>query len=255
MPLVALTREISPRIADCQLTHLARTPIDVTRAREQHAAYEDALRTLGCDVRRVPPAPECPDSVFIEDTAVILDGAAVICRPGAESRAMEVEPVAEALGQLMPVHRVHPSAALDGGDVIVAGRRIFVGVGYRTNGAAAAELQRIAAPLGYQVIPVSFAGCLHLKSAATLAADDLVLLNPDWVDAQAFAPWRSLRVDPSEPFGANVVRIGNAVVHGAAYPRTAERLRAAGLRVLPVPADELAKAEGAVTCCSLLVNT
>jgi dimethylargininase len=130
---LALTRAVSPTLADCELTHLDRTPIDAARAEAQHAAYEATLRSLSCEVRRVPPAPENPDAVFIEDTAVVLDELAIITRPGAESRRSEVGPVAELLAELRSLHCIEAPGTLDGGDVMVVGSAIFVGRTLRTN--------------------------------------------------------------------------------------------------------------------------
>jgi dimethylargininase len=255
MPLLALTREISPAIVHCELTHLARTPIDLARARVEHAAYEAMLRTLGAHVERLGTDDAMPDSVFIEDTAVVVDELAVITRPGAESRRAETEAVMAALGMHRPLAHITAPGTLDGGDVLRVGRRIFVGVAGRSNGAGVSQLAALLAPHGYTVSSVATRDCLHLKSAATTVADDLLLLNPAWVDADAFAPLRTMTVDPAEPFAANALRIGDALVYAAEHPRTRERLEAAGLTVHAVPAGELAKAEGAVTCCSITLTT
>ena len=254
MPLLALTRELSPRISECELTHLAREPVDVERARTEHAAYEDALRSLGCVVRRVAAAPELPDSVFIEDTAVVVDEVAVICRPGAESRRAETGAVADALRAHRPVAAVLAPGTLDGGDVMRAGRRLLVGRSARTNDAGIRQLRSIVSSLDYEVVAVPFSGCLHLKTAATLVADGVALVNPAWVEPAALAPLRTIAVDAAEPFAANALRIGDALVYPAEFPRTAARLRAEGLAVHTVPAGELAKAEGGVTCCSIVLT-
>ena len=255
MTLRALTREISPAITRCELTHLAREPIDLVRARAEHAAYEAALRSLGYDVERLPAGHDQPDSVFIEDTAVVLDELAVITRPGASSRRSETSAVADALRRYRDVEEMRAPATLDGGDVIRAGRRLLIGVGRRTNAAGATALEALCAPHGYEVLRVVFHHCLHLKTAATLVAEDLVLVNPAWVDVACFAPLRTLAVHPAEPFAANALLVGTAVIHAEDYARTRERLEAAGIPALAVPAGELAKAEGGVTCCSLVFDT
>jgi dimethylargininase len=254
MSWLALTRAVSPTLADCELTHLDRTPIDVARAAEQHAQYEAALASLGCRVERVAAAPAQADAVFIEDTAVVLDEIAIITRPGAESRRAEVEPVAAALAAHRPLHRVVAPGTIDGGDVLVLGRRIFVGRTLRTNDDGIAQLAAAVAPLGYTVVPVAVTGCLHLKSAVTALDDDTVLANPAWVDPAAFAPATVVPVADGEPDAANVVRIGDQLLASAAYARTNAMLQARGYAVTTVPADELAKAEGAVTCCSVLLR-
>lgn len=251
---LALTRAISPRLVECELTHLARAPISVARAEAQHAAYEAALRALGCEVRRVAPAPDHPDSVFIEDTAVVLDELAVVARPGAASRRAETDAVERALAPLRPLARITAPGTVDGGDVLVVGRRIWIGLTGRTNAEGIAQFRDAVAPHGYRVDAVPVSGCLHLKTAVTAVDDRAVLVNPAWVDPAAFAPLTVLTVDPAEPMGANVLRVGDALLYADAYPRTLQRLRAHGASVTTVDASELAKAEGAVTCCSLVMR-
>ena len=164
---IALTREISPALADCELTHLAREPVDVARARRQHAVYEQALAALGCTVHRLAAGDDMPDSVFIEDTAVVVDEVAVITRPGAPSRRAETAAVADALAPYRPLVRIDPPGTLDGGDVLVAGRTVFAGRSARTNDAGIEQLRGALAGFGYTVQAVPVDGCLHLKTAAT----------------------------------------------------------------------------------------
>lgn len=251
--MLALTRAVPRSINRCELTHLARTPIDYARAVEEHDAYERCLEALGCRVQRLPNAPELPDSVFVEDAAVVFDDIAVIARPGAESRRPEVESVADALRGHRTVARIDAPATLDGGDVLVTPNGVFVGISGRTNEEGAQELARILEPFAVRVTPVRVSGCLHLKSAVTLADAATLLLNPDWIDRAHFRTFDLLEVDREEPFAANVLRIGNTLVCAAAHPRTRSRLEARGLRTMTVPAGELAKAEGGVTCCSIVV--
>jgi dimethylargininase len=252
--VVALTRAVPPSIVRCELTHLAREPIDVARAAAQHEAYERVLASMGCVVRRLPALPEMPDSVFVEDVAVVVDELAVIARPGAASRRGETDSAAAALAEYRPLARIRPPGTLDGGDVLRVGRRVLVGVtpGGRTNAEGAAQLRAALAPLGYEVACVEARGCLHLESAVTAVADDLLLVNPDWVDPAALGA-RWIAVHPSEPFAANVLRAGDAVLAAAAGSLTMERLAARGLDVRAVDVSELAKAEAGVTCCSILV--
>jgi dimethylargininase len=254
--LVALTRPVSPAFARCELTHLTREPIDVEKAGRQHAAYEAVLAALGCRIVRLPVAPELPDSVFVEDAAVVVDEVAVITRPGAASRRGETESVAEALAAYRPLVAIEPPAVLDGGDVLHVGRRLYVGLSARSDEAGVAQLAAHLARRGYEVEGVALRGCLHLKTAVTAVADELLLVNPAWVDGSLFAGCELVAVDPREPFAANALRVRggatDAVVLAAAFPRTAERLAARGLDVRLVEVDEIAKAEGGVTCCSVL---
>lgn len=253
-PFLALTRDVAPSMVDCELTHLERTPIDVARARIQHAGYERLLATLGCTVQRVPAAPSFPDSVFIEDTAVVFDEVAVMTRPGAASRRGELPDVETTLATLRPIARITAPATLDGGDVLVVGRRVFVGRTARTNAEGIAQLATCLAPYGYAVEGVAVTGCLHLKTAVTALDDATVLLNPAWVEPSAFAPLRTIAVHPEEPMGANVLRVGDQRLYAEAYPRTRSFLEDLGFRMHLVDASEFAKAEGAVTCCSLILR-
>ena len=241
-------------MAGCELTHMARVSIDVQVARAQHAAYELALRDAGYVVERLPATAEMPDSVFIEDVAVVVDELAVVTRPGAESRRAEIPVVAAALGRYRPVQAIQAPATIDGGDVLVVGRRVFVGRSTRTNGEGIAGMRRLLAPFGYTVCEVAVRGCLHLKSAVTAVRDDLLLDNPAWLDRAAFPGFEFVDVDPLEPMGANALRLRDRVVYAAAFPRTAARLAKSGVRVEPVYVSELAKAEGAVTCCSVIID-
>ena len=195
-PRLAFTRDVSDRIVECELTHLARTPIDVATARAQHAHYEALLRTLGCDVRRVPAAPDHADAVFIEDTAVVFDEVALITRPGAESRRGEVPAVAEALGALRPLLHIVDPGTVDGGDVMTVGRDVWVGRTGRTNEDGISQMRTLLAPFGYVVHAVEVTGCLHLKSGITAVDDTTVLVNPAWVSPRPFSRYRVIDVDP-----------------------------------------------------------
>lgn len=253
--IVALVRPVPESIARCELTHLERVPIDCEVAVQQHRDYVAALSALGCDVRELEELPHLPDSVFVEDAAVVFGESAMITRPGAESRRDEVASVAEVLSAYCELRFIEAPGTMDGGDVIVAGQRIFAGISSRTNEEAIRQMRAIAAESGFEVTSVPFRECLHLKSAATMPDDDTVLLNPRWVDPLMFDGMQILEVDPGEPSAANVLRIGGTLLFPAAFPRTLARLRDAGYDVVTVDASELAKAEGALTCCSVLVDT
>jgi dimethylargininase len=239
---VAITRAVSPRISECELSYIERQPIDFARAAAQHEEYERLLAAHGCEIVHVAAAPDMPDSVFVEDTAVVLDDVAIITRPGAPSRRGEVERVAEVLQGYRPLFRITEPATLDGGDVLVIGQRLFVGTSQRTNMEAVEQLNAIS---------VHFADCLHLKSAVTQIDDETLLLNPRWVDARQFRDLNCIAVDPAEPFAANALRLGNALLYSASYPRTRKLLEARGYRFEVVDVSELEKAEAGVTCCSV----
>ena len=242
-------------MASCELTHQARVPIDLDRARAQHRDYEQALVDAGCRVERLPAGPDMPDAVFVEDIAVVFDELAIIARPGAESRRVEVPAIAAALEPHRPLSFIELPGTLDGGDVLVTGRRVYVGVSSRTNRQAIAMMHQALAPHRYTVCAVEVRGCLHLKSAVTSVADDTLLVNPSWIARDALGGFDLVEVDPSEPAAANALRVGETVIFPSAFPRTAERLAKRGVTLRLVDASEVAKAEGAVTCCSVIFGT
>jgi dimethylargininase len=251
---IAITRGVSAGIAACELTHLKRQAIDLDRARAQHRAYEEALVRAGCRVESLPALDDLPDSVFVEDIAVVLDEIAVVTRPGAESRRPETGQIAPVLSEYRRVTFVQAPGTLDGGDVLRLGRRIFVGQSGRSNESGIEQLRTVAWPYGYTVTAVPVSGCLHLKSAVTEAAPGVVLVNPFWVDATAFGGVRAMEIDPAEPYAANGLLVGDRLIYPTSFPRTRTRLETAGIPIEPVDVSELQKAEGAVTCCSLVFS-
>jgi dimethylargininase len=255
MPVFAVTREVSPAITRCELTHLTREPIDVDRARAQHHAYERALEDAGAAIVRAGAAPELPDAVFVEDAALVLDELAIVMRPGARSRRGEVPGVEAALAPFRPIRRIEAPATIDGGDVLAVGRTLYVGRTTRTNAAAIEQLTALVGPHGYAVRGVPVRGCLHLKSAVTSLDERRVLVNRQWIDAEvALDGVEYLDVDPHEPAAANIVRINETLVYPDAFPRTRERIASLGYQIRTVDVSEIAKAEGAVTCCSLIFH-
>lgn len=249
--MIAITRDVSPAIARAELTHLQREPIDYARAAAQHESYRALLRSLGHEVVTLPADAAHPDCVFVEDTAIVLDDLAVMTRPGAESRRGETAAMAEALGRWRRLVFVNAPATIDGGDVLVLGDRLFVGLSARTSPEA---LDQLRALTGREVHPVAVHGALHLKTAVTRVSSDTLLVNRQWIDTTPFAGWTLLDIDPSEPFAANTLLVEGVVIAAAAFPGTNARLRERGLDVREVEADELAKAEGGVTCCSVLLR-
>lgn len=249
----AITRAISPRLSECELTHLNRVPIDIQKAREQHRSYEKALETMGFRIRRISDLPENADGVFVEDTAVVLPELAIITRPGAESRRPETETMASVLREYRNLRFIDAPGTLDGGDVLVMGKKIYIGNSGRTNPDAIHQFREIARPLGYEVFAVPVTGCLHLKTAVSPLEEDLLLMNPEWVDPVLFEGCQSIPVHSSEPFGANVMRRENWALCPASFPGTAELLQGSGYDLITVDQSELAKAEAGLTCCSVIV--
>lgn len=253
MPLNALCRAVSPAMLDCELSFIGREPIDLALANTQHNAYVHALRALNVEVIELPAEAAMPDSVFVEDTVLLFDELAVMTRPGALSRRGEVVSIEVAFKKYRDViaHITEPGT-IDGGDVLRIGKRVFVGLSQRSNLAAIEQLTAILKPYGYSVTPVAIQDCLHLKSGVTALSDDTVLINPLWVDAGCFNDYKQFRIDETEEHAANVVRVKADILMPASFPKTQAIIEAAGFRVHTVDLSEIQKAEGAITCCSVL---
>lgn len=252
--MIALLREVSPQLARCELSFLARAPIDAGRARAQHARYAAELSALGCTLEWLEPLPQHADGVFVEDTAVVLPEVAVVTRPGAASRRGEVESTARALERHRPVRRIAPPGCLEGGDVVRIGRELYVGASQRTNPEGIAGLAAALEPWGYRVQEVAMRGCLHLKSACSFIPPDFLLVNPVWIDPQAFGTHRVVAVAGGEAFAANTLTLQGVTLMSAAFPGTRRALEEAGIAVRALDVSELQKAEAALTCLSLILE-
>ncbi len=251
---IAITRDVSPAIVNCELTHIERAPIDFQLVRRQHKAYEECLKNLNIKVIRLPAEPDFPDSMFVEDTAIVLDEMAVITHPGAASRRGETASIATALSPFRKLFRIESPGTIDGGDVLRIGKALYIGMSGRSNPEGSAQLQRVVSLFGYRVVNVEVTGCLHLKSAITQVTDNAVLINPAWVDQKYFENVRFIEVDSSEPDSANGLWESGALLYPSSFPRTAEKLKHEGISLRILDVSEVAKAEGALTCCSLIFN-
>jgi dimethylargininase len=249
--LTALTRGVSPNIGDCQLTFMSRECIDYERAAHQHLAYEELLRDLGLHVVSLPARPEMPDAVFVEDGAVVVDEVAVVARMGAAERRPEVASLTEVLSRYRPLRFLDAPATLEGGDKIRVGRTIYIGVSSRTNLPGVEQLRSALVPYDYEVRQVGVKGCLHLTTGASYLGENTLLVNTDWVDASRFRGFDLIETPAEEPWGANTVVAGGAVLLSASFPRTRELLARRGFDVRTVDISELEKAEAGVSCMSL----
>lgn len=263
----ALTRTVPASFASALCAAAPDEAIDVTRARAQHAAYCQALADAGVAVTTLAAADTLPDSCFVEDTAVVAAGVALITRPGAPSRRAEPIAVAEALvGRFELVHVADPAelggedsehladlATLDGGDCMRVGNTIYVGRSARTNVAGIARLAEVFEPRGLRVVPIELpAGVLHLKCVCAPLGDARITLAEDSIPLEHFAGLHIVSVPAAEAYAANVVAIGDRVLMAAGFPHTHEALEHAGFHVTALDTSEFRKADGALTCLSIL---
>lgn len=252
---IAITREVNKAMNHGELTFMDRVGIDIELARRQHDHYCKALAALGCKVITLPTAPALADSVFIEDTAFVLDEIAVLSRPGARSRRAEVAAVADTLRSLRKCVAVKAPGTIEGGDLLHFGKTIYAGLSTRTNAEGIRQLGAIIGAWGYSVRPVPVRQCLHLKSAVTRVGDGTLLINPDWVPTAVFDNARLIEVDRREAHAANALWLQAGLLFPSSFPATLEKLGRTGINVCPVDVSELQKAEGAVTCCSLILRS
>jgi dimethylargininase len=253
--LTAITRAVSPAIVNCELTFLDRRPIDLEKAREQHLAYEQLLASMEAKVISLPAEPTLPDSMFVEDPAIVLDELAVILPLGTASRRPEAASLAKALEKFRKLAHITAPASLEGGDVLRIDRTLYVGLSSRTNAEGIRQLTQLLAPHNYKVIAVPVTGCLHLKSAVTYLGNNTLLANRAWFDPAPFAAFSWVAVAPEEPHAANALLLSETVIFPASFPRTRTRIEAAGFHVAPLDISELQKAESGLTCSSLLFHS
>ncbi|MFI5057151.1 MAG: dimethylarginine dimethylaminohydrolase family protein [Candidatus Acidiferrales bacterium] len=253
--LTAITRAVSPALANCELLFVPRQPIDFAKAEAQHRAYEALLERFGAHVISLPAEPALPDSMFVEDPAIVLDELAVIMPLGTESRRPEAASLARALAKFRRLEYVTVPGVMEGGDILRVGRKIFAGLSSRTNAEGIRQLEAILEPHGYEVIAIRVTGCLHLKSAVTFIGRNTLLANRGWIDSEPFAGFEWIDVAPEEPHAANALAVGGTVIFPASFPRTRARLESRGFQVTPLDISELQKAESGLTCSSLLFDT
>lgn len=252
--MIALTRRPACSLVNCEVGHVPREEIDLRPAFQQHEAYCRALRQMGVAVEVLPPEEEFPDSVFIEDNAIILDELAVVTSMGAPSRQGEPALLLPVLGRHRPLVTLSQPATIEGGDVLRMGKRLYVGVSSRTNRAGVEALRAIAEPLGYDVTPVGTRACLHLKTACTSLDDETLLVNPAWLDSDDLGAFRVLHVPAEEPFGANVLSLPGGVLVQASSPLTRELIESRGYATTCVDLGEFSKADAGPTCLSLFIS-
>ena len=235
------------------MTFVERAIVDYDQALRQHARYCEVLTICGAQVEVIPADESHPDCVFIEDTAIVLDELAVICRPGAASRRAEVAATTERLRTFRTELRtIESPATLEGGDLLRVGKTLLVGMSTRTNAAGIEALAALVKPFGYQVAAIPVRGALHLKTACSALPDGRFLLNREWIDPAPLCEFEQISIPSEEPWGANFVCLDQQIVTSAVNYRTIDLITGLGFSVHSVPLDEFAKAEGGATCLSLV---
>jgi dimethylargininase len=249
-----LLREVPGTFHSAIVGHGGRSP-DPTRAREQHEAYRRLISEAGYEVHLLAADDRYPDSVFVEDTAVVIDGLAVVTRPGAEARRGEIVDVALALGTHLPLARVEAPGTVDGGDVMLLGNTLWVGLSARTNRQGADQLRDHGATRGVTTVAVPVSEVLHFKSAVLPVGSETVVVTPGTVDESLLGDLRIVPEDDGERhrFSALPLADGRVLVTESA-PKTARALSTLGFEVHPVDVSEIQAADGGLTCMSILYD-
>ena len=251
----AIVRPPAPNFADGLTTVDLGTP-DVALALRQHAAYCDALVRHGCEIIPLTADARYPDSTFVEDTALILPGlGAMLTRPGAESRAGEVDAIAAELISSFPsLAQIATPGTLDAGDVCETGDHVFIGISHRTNAAGAEQLASWLLQFGIASSTVDIRGIdsiLHLKSGIAAIEPRRLVLIDALAEHPAFAGYDIVRVPPGEEYGANCVRVSDVIFVSEGQPQLDARLRSLGDTLEVLDMSEYRKMDGGLSCLSL----
>ncbi len=252
--LLGLIHVVSPHLAAGELTYIDREVVDFALAQQQHEQYCQMLVSLGVELITLDVNSSLPDSCFVEDTAIVLDEIAIITSMGTTTRRSEPEGVKQELSKYREIVTIQLPATIEGGDVLRVGKTLFVGISSRTNTLAISELANIVKRFGYIVVAVPVTGCLHLKTACTAILDDVLLLNPAWIDTTPLQGYTLEYVATNEPWAANTIRVGNALCAQTDFPKTLERIQKFRDRVELLNISEFRKVEAGLSCLSILFN-
>jgi dimethylargininase len=247
----ALLRTPGPDFADGITTVAWADPPSHERLLAQHRAYAQALREAGLSVEILPVLDGFPDAYFVEDVAVVVPELAVITRPGAEARRGETNHIVTALAAHRRVVYLEAPATLDGGDVLVVGRRVFVGVSARTNEAGVGALRGQLEPLGYSVCAIPVAAGLHFKSSVNLIGGNTLVASSGFVGRPEFDGFEMIEVSDAEVYAANLLRVNDHLLVAAGFPELTSRLRDRGFGLRELDMSEAEKMDGGLTCLSL----
>ena len=252
LPTRALTRGLPESFLAATVEAPPEVPIDLALARRQHRAYVEALSSLGLAVTLLPPDESHPDCCFVEDCVLWAEGVALVANLGAPSRRGEERAVAEALRPYARLEAMQAPATLDGGDCLRIGKRIFVGQSQRTNALGLERVREVFGPMGYEVVPVPVAGSLHLKCICSKLSEEAVLLAEGTMSPDVFRGLQVVLVPHREAYAANCVAVGGTALISRGFPETERAVRAAGLDTVALDNSEIRKADGSLTCSSVL---
>ena len=229
-------------------SHPAKEEIDLSRAREQHRSYVNALKKAGAKILAMPPEDSLPDSTFVEDTAFVFEDRAFLCFLKEETRRNEIESIEKILKGYRKTVRLPPY--LDGGDILDTPDSIFIGLSGRTDAKA---IESLSQQINKKVVSVPILKGLHLKSAVSYLGNNILLLNPGRVDSSAFKGFQWIEVEEKNSYAANCLAMGNLVFMPAGFPMVRKKIFQQGFKTIELEMSEFEKADGGVTCLSIIL--
>jgi dimethylargininase len=247
----AIVRAV-PETIEAGITSAELGKPDYEKAREQHDGYVAALERCGLEVTVLAADEQYPDSVFIEDTAIVTGRCAVVANPGAASRRGEVHEVEEVLSGLYEnVERIVSPGTLDGGDVLQVGDQFYIGLTRRTNGEGAGQLAEILRGYGFGASFVEVRRFLHLKTGVAYLGGKDLLVAGELAARDEFDGFDMIAVPPDEEYCANCIRVNGRVLVPAGCEKTREEIAGRDYEVIELEMSEFRKLDGGLSCLSL----
>lgn len=248
----AIVRDVPESFNRCVSNSNTYDDIDTELAKLQHQQYCKTLSLLGINLIRLDTDDSLPDCCFTEDTAVIIDDLAIITSPGIESRVAETIALEKTLALYKGIFRISQPGTIEGGDVLRIERTLYIGISSRTNSEGIRQMAAILEPRGYCIVPVEIRNTLHLKSVCTYLGNGLIIVAEGYFDLNIFSGFEKIIVPEEEAYCANCLSVNRRVIIPKGFPKTKELLEEKGLLVIELEMSEFRKADGALTCLSVI---
>lgn len=248
----AIVRNIPNSFQQCITGFSGKFPIDVTLAQQQHEHYCHTLVDLGLKLVRIEADDYLPDCCFTEDTAIVTDGLGIISFPGTESRHAEIIEMEKALTTYKKIQHIAAPATIEGGDVLKIGKKLFIGHSARTNEEGIKQVAGLVNELGYEVIPVKIHNTLHLKTVCTYLGNNCIIYADGHFDENIFSEYDKIIVPVTESYCANTLAVNGKVLIPKGFPLTRSLIGNKGYSIIELDMSEIEKADGALTCLSVI---
>jgi dimethylargininase len=229
--------------------HPKKKGIDLPKALTQHQSYVNALENVGGKIFSLPPEDLLPDSTFVEDTAFVFGRTAFMCSAKEKTRRNEAERVAQALKDHLKIVNLEPH--MDGGDILNTPDAIYIGLSKRSNERA---IQSLSQKIDKKVVSVPVFKGLHLKSAVSYLGNNVLLIDQEKVESGVFKSFQWIEVEDKNSYAANCLALGNQIIMPSGFPTIREKILQYDFETLEVEMSEFEKADGGVTCLSIILS-